>query len=53
MRLRERVQDLWDGDKGYIRSEGYVLFIDFKAAYDSVNHNILFSKLEKKVYTLN
>ena len=26
----------------------YILFVDFKAVYDSVNHKILFNNLEKK-----
>ena len=29
------------------RKQKYVLFLDLKAAYDSVNHDILFQKLEK------
>ena len=48
MRLRQRVYDL-----KFLRTkeEKYVLFIDLKAAYDSVNHRKLFSKMEKKGYS--
>ena len=48
MRLRQRVYDL-----KFLRTreEKYVLFIDLKAAYDSVNHRKLFSKIENKGYS--
>ena len=48
MRLRQRVYDL-----KFLRTreEKYVLFIDLKAAYDSVNHRKLFSKMENKGYS--
>ena len=48
MRLRQRVYDL-----KFLRTkeEKYVLFIDLKGAYDSVNHRKLFSKMEKKGYS--
>ena len=49
MRLRQRVYDL-----KFLRTkeEKYVFFIDLKAAYDSVNHRKLFSKMEGKGYSL-
>ena len=31
----------------------FILFIDLKAAYDSVNHQILFAKLKDKGFTTN
>ena len=45
MRLRQRVFDL-----KFLRTteEKYVIFIELKAAYDSVNHRKLFLKMEKK-----
>lgn len=48
MRLRQRVYDL-----KFLRTkeEKYVFFIDLKAAYDSVNHQKLFLKMEKKGYS--
>ena len=48
MRLRQRVYDL-----KFLRTkeEKYVFFIDLKAAYDSVNHRKLFSKMKLKGYS--
>ena len=36
--------DIKDVNKGFIKA---VIFIDLKNAYDTVDHNILFNKLEK------
>lgn len=47
MRLRQRVYDL---KMLRTKEEKYVLFIDLKAAYDSVNHKRLFSKMKEKGY---
>ena len=54
MRLRQRTQDALDSrDIKDLKKEKYILFIDFKAAYDSVNHKRLFDKLSKKGYPIN
>ena len=50
MRLRQRVDDVMEGKSN---DEKYVFFIDLKAAYDSVNHDKLFLKMEKKCYPMN
>lgn len=31
----------------YIEDEGYILFLDFKKAFDTVEHNFIFNSLEK------
>ena len=47
MRLRQRVHDVKElGSK----DEKYIFFIDLKAAYDSVDHNRLFNKMQMKRY---
>jgi hypothetical protein len=48
MRLRQRATDV---QLLKTKDEKYVFFIDLKAAYDSVNHQKLFSKMEKKGYS--
>jgi hypothetical protein len=51
MRLRQRYFDtVHRCDPEDRKSEKYIFFIDLKAAYDSVNHKILFQKLSKKGY---
>ena len=43
-RLRQRVNDVLNINNN---EQKYLLFIDLKNAYDSVDHNILFNKLKK------
>ena len=50
LKLQDVINKLRSIDNNKInsnRSTKYLLFIDFKAAYDSVDHRILFKKLEK------
>ena len=44
LRLRERCNDIKNVNKGFVKA---VIFIDLKNAYDTVDHGILFNKLEK------
>jgi hypothetical protein len=43
LRLRQRCNDVKNVNKGFIKA---VIFIDLKNAYDTVDHSILFNKLE-------
>ena len=47
LRLRHRVSDVKKA-VGTNNHEKYVLFVDLKSAYDSVNHEILFEKMVQK-----
>ena len=44
LRLRQRCNDIKEVNKGFVKA---VIFIDLKNAYDTVDHSILFNKLEK------
>ena len=44
LRLRQRCNDIKNVNKGFVKA---VIFIDLKNAYDTVDHSILFNKLEK------
>ena len=45
MRLRQKVYEV---KKSSSNESSFILFIDFAAAFDSVNHRLLFSKMKKK-----
>jgi hypothetical protein len=45
MRLRQRVSDVLSTS---VNKEKFVLFVDFKTAFDAVNHTKLFEKLRQK-----
>ena len=44
LRLRQICNDIKNVNKGFVKA---VIFIDLKNAYDTVDHSILFNKLEK------
>ena len=51
LKLRVRTQQLKDHQKKGSLSANNILFIDFKAAYDMVNHEILFTKMQQKGFS--